>query len=219
MNETHPATNGRQGGARLGRGGLPHHPRAPRPGYPASSPPPAEHPTPRDPHHPRGEANGGRELPKGAGDRPSDLRHHPRGEGDDGRDAGDGSGGVSAGGSGGISGGVLETPGPGPKNLRHVAVRTPASGDPDSWREAKTASSLRRAGVAAVAVAIGSPVATAPSSHDQGHPDVPLFVRWRVRPVGGDAGRALAAGQGRALAALLATLGEVEVGQGEEVSP
>jgi hypothetical protein len=47
----------------------------------------------------------------------------------------------------------------------------------------------------------------------------PLAVRCRVRLVGGEAGRALAATQGRALSALLASLGEVEVGQGEEVSP
>jgi hypothetical protein len=40
-----------------------------------------------------------------------------------------------------------------------------------------------------------------------------------VRLVGGEAGRALAAAQGRALAALLASLGDVEVGQGKEVSP
>jgi hypothetical protein len=46
-----------------------------------------------------------------------------------------------------------------------------------------------------------------------------LTVRMEVRLVGGEAGRALAAAQGRALAALLASLGETEVGQGEEVSP
>jgi hypothetical protein len=38
-----------------------------------------------------------------------------------------------------------------------------------------------------------------------------LTVRCQVRFVGGEAGRALATGQGRALAALLASLGEVEV--------
>lgn len=47
----------------------------------------------------------------------------------------------------------------------------------------------------------------------------PLAVRCQVHLVGGEAGRALAAAQGRALAALLATLADVEVGQGEEVSP
>ena len=71
----------------------------------------------------------------------------------------------------------------------------------------------------AVDVGVGSPVAAAPSPYDRGRPDVPLFVRWRVRLVGGEAGRAVSTAQGRALAALLATLAEVEVGQGEEVSP
>ena len=46
-----------------------------------------------------------------------------------------------------------------------------------------------------------------------------LGVRCQVHLVGGEGGRALAAAQGRALSALLATLAEVEVGQGEEVSP
>jgi hypothetical protein len=46
-----------------------------------------------------------------------------------------------------------------------------------------------------------------------------LSVTLRVRLVGGEAGRAIAAAQGRALAALLASLAEAEVGQGEEVSP
>ncbi|MGH9127665.1 MAG: hypothetical protein ACRDY2_01565 [Acidimicrobiales bacterium] len=43
-----------------------------------------------------------------------------------------------------------------------------------------------------------------------------LTVRCQVRLVGGESGRTLADAQGRALAAVLATLGEVEVGQGEE---
>jgi hypothetical protein len=56
------------------------------------------------------------------------------------------------------------------------------------------------------------------------HPSEPpddrtLAVRGHVRVVAGEAGRALAAGQGRALAALLASMGETEVGEGEEVSP
>jgi hypothetical protein len=46
-----------------------------------------------------------------------------------------------------------------------------------------------------------------------------LPVRMEVRLVGGEAGRALAAAQGRALSALLASLGEVEVEGGEEVLP
>lgn len=221
MSETHPATDGRHGTAPLGRGGLPRHPRAPGPSYPAC-PPPAEHATPRHPHHPRGVGNGGGELPGGARDRPSGLHHHPRGEGNDGREAGGGFGGVSAGGSGGVSDGVLETPGSEPEKPPHVAVRTPASGDPDSCRESKTASPCLRAGVPAVDV-VGSPspspAAAAPSSHNQGRADVPLFVHWPLRLVGGEAGRAVAAAQGRALAALLATLAEVEVGQDEEVQP
>ncbi len=44
-------------------------------------------------------------------------------------------------------------------------------------------------------------------------------VRGHIHTAGGERGRALAATQGRALAALLASLGKVEVGQGEEVSP
>ena len=58
----------------------------------------------------------------------------------------------------------------------------------------------------------------APSAEPEGS-DHALAVRCQVHLVGGDAGRAQAAAQGRALAALLATLAEVEVGQGEEVSP
>ncbi len=46
-----------------------------------------------------------------------------------------------------------------------------------------------------------------------------LTVHIETRSLGGEAGRALAAAQGRALSALLASVGEVEVGQGEEVSP
>ena len=46
-----------------------------------------------------------------------------------------------------------------------------------------------------------------------------LGVRCQVHLISGQAGRALAAAQGRALAALLASLGKVEVGQGEEISP
>jgi hypothetical protein len=49
--------------------------------------------------------------------------------------------------------------------------------------------------------------------------DNALAVHCQVRLVGGEAGWALAAAQGRALSALLAWVGEVEVGQGEEVSP
>ncbi|MGH8994623.1 MAG: hypothetical protein ACRDYB_01045 [Acidimicrobiales bacterium] len=46
-----------------------------------------------------------------------------------------------------------------------------------------------------------------------------LAVRCQVRLIGGESGRALAAAQGRALLALLASVGEVEVGQDEEVLP
>ena len=46
-----------------------------------------------------------------------------------------------------------------------------------------------------------------------------LRLRCQVRLVGGEAGRALAAAQGRALADLLASLAPVEVGQGQENTP
>ena len=46
-----------------------------------------------------------------------------------------------------------------------------------------------------------------------------LAVRLEVRLVAGDAGQALAAAQGRALTALLASLGDVEVEGGKEASP
>ena len=54
---------------------------------------------------------------------------------------------------------------------------------------------------------------------EPGRGEHPLTVRGRLRLVGGEAGRALAATQGRALADLLASLGDVEVGQGKEISP
>ena len=67
---------------------------------------------------------------------------------------------------------------------------------------------------------LGQPVKTDPARVcEPGRGGHPLTVRGQLRLVGGEAGRALAAAQGRALAALLASLGEVEVGQGEEVSP
>ncbi|MDA8311140.1 MAG: hypothetical protein M0Z46_11115 [Actinomycetota bacterium] len=58
--------------------------------------------------------------------------------------------------------------------------------------------------------------AAGPGPEGAGHP---LAVRCQVHLISGQAGRALAAAQGRALAALLASLGDVEVGQGKEVSP
>jgi hypothetical protein len=54
---------------------------------------------------------------------------------------------------------------------------------------------------------------------EPGRGEHPLTVRGQLRLVGGEAGRALAAAQGRALATLLASLGDVEVGQGKEISP
>jgi hypothetical protein len=54
---------------------------------------------------------------------------------------------------------------------------------------------------------------------EPGRGEHPLAVRGRLRLAGGEAGRALAAAQGRALAALLASLAGTEVGQGEDVSP
>jgi len=50
-------------------------------------------------------------------------------------------------------------------------------------------------------------------------PEPALRVRCHVHLVGGEAGRALAAAQGRALADLLASVVPVEVGQGEEDTP
>lgn len=82
-----------------------------------------------------------------------------------------------------------------------------------------TVSSRPRAAVSRRDVEVGFPVAAAPHPQEQGRADGPLFVRGRVRPVTGEAGRALAAAQGRALAALLTTLSDVEVEEGEEVSP
>lgn len=59
----------------------------------------------------------------------------------------------------------------------------------------------------------------APEPSDPAPTGSALTVHCRVRLVGGEAGRALAAAQGRALSALLASVGETEVGQGEEVLP
>ena len=53
--------------------------------------------------------------------------------------------------------------------------------------------------------------------HPRGAGDRALAVRMEVRLVGGEAARALAAAQGRALSALLTSLCETEVGQGKEV--
>ncbi|MHB2023767.1 MAG: hypothetical protein ACYCO3_10625 [Mycobacteriales bacterium] len=50
-------------------------------------------------------------------------------------------------------------------------------------------------------------------------PEPSLHLRCQVRLVGGEAGRALAAAQGRALADLLASVVPVEVGRGEEDTP
>ena len=58
-----------------------------------------------------------------------------------------------------------------------------------------------------------------PPVADPGRGGPALTVRCQVRLVGAEAGRALAAAQGKALSALLASLGDVEVGQGKEVSP
>jgi len=67
---------------------------------------------------------------------------------------------------------------------------------------------------------LGRPVQTDPAPVcEPGRGGHPLAVRGQLRLVGGEAVRALAAAQGGALAALLASLGDVEVGQGKEVSP
>ena len=69
----------------------------------------------------------------------------------------------------------------------------------------------------------GHPLATADACTRRPSEPAPdgksLAVRCQVRLVVGEAGRALAAAQGRALADLLASIAETEVGQGEEVSP
>jgi len=68
--------------------------------------------------------------------------------------------------------------------------------------------------------ALGRPSPPGPEPvSEPGRGEHPLTLRGQLRLVGGEAGRALAAAQGRALAALLASLGDVEVGQGKEVSP
>jgi hypothetical protein len=67
-------------------------------------------------------------------------------------------------------------------------------------------------------LACPSPPGPEPVS-DPGRGEHPLAVRGQLRLVGGEAGQALAAAQGKALAGLLASLGDVEVGKGEEVSP
>jgi hypothetical protein len=59
----------------------------------------------------------------------------------------------------------------------------------------------------------------APEPPDPAPSGSALTVHCQVRLVGGEAGRALAAAQGRALSALLAFLAGTEVGQGKEVSP
>jgi hypothetical protein len=64
-----------------------------------------------------------------------------------------------------------------------------------------------------------------PSAHGRPKLDSPgaagnrLAVTLHIQLVSGETGRAIAAAQGRALAALLASFSETEVGQGEEVSP
>jgi hypothetical protein len=46
-----------------------------------------------------------------------------------------------------------------------------------------------------------------------------LQLRMRIRLVGGESGRALAAAQGQALRSLLASVGQTEVRPGQELSP
>jgi hypothetical protein len=59
----------------------------------------------------------------------------------------------------------------------------------------------------------------APGSPDPAPTGSVLTIRCQVRLVGGEAGRPLAAAQGRALSALLACLAGTEVGQDEEALP
>lgn len=65
--------------------------------------------------------------------------------------------------------------------------------------------------------AAGACTRQAPEPPDRAPAGSALTVRCEVRLVGGEAGRALAAAQGRALSTLLASIGEAEVGQDEEV--
>jgi hypothetical protein len=46
--------------------------------------------------------------------------------------------------------------------------------------------------------------------------ETPLTIRFEVRTLGGDAGRALAAAQGRVVRRLLAIVAEMEVGEGDQ---
>ena len=69
----------------------------------------------------------------------------------------------------------------------------------------------------------GRPLATADACTRRPSEPAPdgkaLTIRGHIRLVGGEAGRALAVAQGRALADLLDSIAKTEVGQGEEVPP
>ena len=55
--------------------------------------------------------------------------------------------------------------------------------------------------------------------HEPVHSEAPLAVRFEVRTIGGDAGRALAAAQGGVVRRLLAIVAEMEVGEWDRPSP
>lgn len=59
----------------------------------------------------------------------------------------------------------------------------------------------------------GEPVAAPGRRRGRPSSDQPLAVRFEVRTIGGDAGLALAAAQGRVLRRLLRIVAEMEVGQ------
>ena len=58
-----------------------------------------------------------------------------------------------------------------------------------------------------------------PEAAEPDHSGATLGVHFQVHLLSSQAGRALAAAQGRALATLLASVGEVDVEGGVEVSP
>lgn len=200
-------------------GGAPRYPRGPRLGSPASFPGVGDGPSAPQ-RHPQDEAlrghdrlpsakspgaevcprsGTGRERAGGLLQGPSGVRHHPRPG--TGRRADDPA-------SRHRREGRLAPPGVGEQERIQVSEGRPSAvhhqpqptGGPNrSVPEPATAPGWSTAGDDRAAGALGA--------------------RVTVRRVGGEAGRALAAAQGRALAALLEVLARMEVGQGEEVLP
>ncbi len=108
-----------------------------------------------------------------------------------------------------------------PRHLRGPARRQGADGQP---AEFQVPHDPRHPQGPAPRPGAGDPPGECEAPHHPRHPRAvdratSLGVRFEVRLLTGKVGRALVVAQGRALAALLASLGEAEVGQGEEVSP